>query len=459
MDRSHFLVSVIIPVYNGAEFLAQAVAHVLKQDYHPLEIVIVDDGSTDDTAKIARQLANKVRYFYQDNQGPAAARNFGIGQAKGNIIAFLDVDDLWSDNKLQLQLDCLKQHPEVDIIQGMIIKQLIMPDKFKQDNFQVAKISQPYHYILLGSCIYRKSLFTSVGLFDETMYLGDDVDWFVRAWEHRVRKHLIDDVTLFYRHHNNNITKGKNLIESGFVRVYKKHLDRKRQGKIAIKPIPQGFSSMAEYLGTDAIAGINAAKGNYTIIADDCWGGFTYQKFELIYQTPLVGTFITRRCYLKLLKRLRYYLDSPLQFTEKSQYSKINKSRSKQYYPIGLLANEIEIHFYHETDENKIKEAWQRRLKRINWDNLYIKFSDTNKNPQSDSLKYLAEFEHLNYGRKVCFTACKYPQFASTVHIPNLMEDGYLAFELSKNYFDIQAWLSNSKGNNAQNYLLPESVN
>jgi len=100
-------VSVIIPAYNGAAFLPEAIDSVLAQDYEPLEILVVDDGSTDDTHDVLRPYAPRIRYFYQENRGPSAARNLGIERARGDLIAFLDADDRWLPGKLAAQVAAL----------------------------------------------------------------------------------------------------------------------------------------------------------------------------------------------------------------------------------------------------------------------------------------------------------------------------------------------------------------
>src|SRR5579871_1893267 len=99
--------SVIIPVYNAEAFLAQAVESVRRQTVKPLEIIVVDDGSTDNSAQVAARL--DVHYIYQPNRGPAAARNRALTAARGQFIAFLDADDLWPDNKLAMQTEILTQ--------------------------------------------------------------------------------------------------------------------------------------------------------------------------------------------------------------------------------------------------------------------------------------------------------------------------------------------------------------
>ena len=100
MDKP--LVSVIVPVYNGEHYLSFAIHSILRQDYHPSEVIVVDDGSTDNSANIARSF-KEVRYIHQSNQGVAMARNVGIAAARGEFIAFLDADDLWTPNKLSIQ--------------------------------------------------------------------------------------------------------------------------------------------------------------------------------------------------------------------------------------------------------------------------------------------------------------------------------------------------------------------
>ena len=111
-------VSVIIPVYNGKKFIEEAIKSVFMQNYDPMEIIVVDDGSTDDTSCIVQSFKD-VRYIYQPNQGVAAARNTGIHNSRGELIAFLDADDYWPSNKLDLQVDCLLKHPHVGYTLGM----------------------------------------------------------------------------------------------------------------------------------------------------------------------------------------------------------------------------------------------------------------------------------------------------------------------------------------------------
>ncbi|MBD2459421.1 glycosyltransferase family 2 protein [Oscillatoria sp. FACHB-1407] len=242
------LVSVIIPVYNGADFLAGAIAEVQAQNYEPLEIIVVDDGSTDNTRAIAQLFQPSVRYLYQENQGPAAARNYGIRSAQGTILGFLDVDDAWSTDKLRTQVQYLIDHPTVEIVQGLIQQMELVEDRETGKTTFVA-VHSPYNYINLGSALYRKSVFETVGLFDESMRYGEDVDWFFRAWENGISKALIHQVGLFYRKHRHNMTEGKRLVEVGFVKIFKKHLDRYRQSGRDVNQTHARGPSISQYIG------------------------------------------------------------------------------------------------------------------------------------------------------------------------------------------------------------------
>ena len=114
------LVSCIIPVYNGADFLAEAVTSVLAQRHPALEVVVVDDGSTDDTPRVAASFGERVRYVRQDNAGPAVARNTGLAKTRGELVAFLDADDRWHETKLARQAAVLEAQPELDYLVALV---------------------------------------------------------------------------------------------------------------------------------------------------------------------------------------------------------------------------------------------------------------------------------------------------------------------------------------------------
>lgn len=245
----HPFVSVIIPVHNGERFLAEAIECVLNQKYAPLEIIVVDDGSTDDSARIAAAFGERLKYFYQPQQGPSAARNRGIERAQGEIIAFLDHDDLWAANSLRDQSAYLVAHPDIEIVQGLIVQIEQAPSASNPDEFVYQESSEPYQFINVGSALYRKHVFERVGGFDEEMRQGEDADWFLRAWEKDISKAVLPRVVLYYRRHEIN-----RLRESGpwlLPRLFKMRLRRFRTGPAdASMPVPETpHAPIADYFG------------------------------------------------------------------------------------------------------------------------------------------------------------------------------------------------------------------
>ncbi|MDH4230862.1 MAG: glycosyltransferase [Nitrospirota bacterium] len=219
------LVSVIIPVFNGEDFIADAVNNVLAQNYPSLEIIVVDDGSTDSTGEIVNKLPADIRYFRQKNQGPAAARDWGIKDASGEFLVFLDADDLWPENNLNILVDKMLQEPDMQVITGYA--QLMQKNAETGEYDLVGNPMESFQYYI-GAAIYRKSVFGKVGLFDRTLMFGEDTDWYNRANELEVNMKRLDEITLFVRRHGKNMTHGKNLVELGALRVRKKSLDRIR---------------------------------------------------------------------------------------------------------------------------------------------------------------------------------------------------------------------------------------
>ena len=221
------LVTVVMPVWNGARFVAEAVDNVLSQNYPSLEIIVVDDGSTDDTADAVRKLPTDVRYFRQENSGPAAARNRGIRDSSGDLIAFLDVDDLWSEDHLQLLVRELMERPELDLVRGHAQLMTWVPARDTYVYTGNPEEAFPYY---IGAGVYRKRVFDRVGLFDRTLRFGEDTDWYTRAQEKGARMERLDLVTLLVRRHGENMTEDRREIELSMLRVFKKALDRKRGG-------------------------------------------------------------------------------------------------------------------------------------------------------------------------------------------------------------------------------------
>lgn len=229
MKSDSFFVSAIIPVYNGEVFLKEAFESIRQQDYQPLEIIIVDDGSTDETKEIAATFGNEVRYIYQPNSGLPATRNKGVKMARGDIVAFLDVDDLWSKDKLRLQVGLLKDSPTADMVLGYT--QIMMLSGIIDGIHVFKEWAAPILAMSLGGGIFRRSIFDKIGLFDETQRYCDDWDWFMRARELGIEMVVHKEVVQLYRRHDQNMTNQQSLSNHYFIRMLKKSLDRRRTQK------------------------------------------------------------------------------------------------------------------------------------------------------------------------------------------------------------------------------------
>jgi len=219
------LVSVIIPVHNGERFIADAVNSVLSQRYPSIEIIIIDDGSTDGTEAVVRRLPCEVHYFKQGQQGPAAARNRGVRDASGDYVAFLDVDDLWPEHMLRTCMDELRLRPDLDVVRGYSQVMELDPATGTYEYRGNPKESFPYS---IASGVYRKRVFDRVGLFDKSLLFGEDTDWYHRARELDVPMHRVEAITLHVRRHGDNMTHAKTAVELNLLRVLKKSIDRRR---------------------------------------------------------------------------------------------------------------------------------------------------------------------------------------------------------------------------------------
>lgn len=239
-------VSVIIPVLNGGKFLAEAIESILTQTVRPFEILVVDDGSTDDTETVAKRFNRDIRYVYQDSSGVAAARNKGLELAQGEIIGFLDADDIWLKNKLEIQLELLQKHPEYEMVIGLLRRVPFLKTKEVLEQ----EIITGEYVTSLGSLIIKKQVFDKVGKFDEEMTLGEDVDLFLRVLESGTKVWAHEDVVQICRRHTSNITLNEKRKNFYLLKAFKKSLGRRResgQGKITDLPPLGNIDGLINY--------------------------------------------------------------------------------------------------------------------------------------------------------------------------------------------------------------------
>jgi glycosyltransferase involved in cell wall biosynthesis len=217
-------ISVIIPVYNGERYLAAAVESVIRQSHAPLEILIIDDGSTDGTGQLVHGFAGPIRYVYQENQGPAAARNLGVTLARGELIAFLDADDLWLPEKLERQAALLFTNPAIDMVFGQV-EQFSSPD-LPEDFSYIAHQSQDGLHI--GAMLIRRTAFAQVGPFATHYQAGEFIDWYARAMSVGLTQQMLAEVVMRRRLHGNNMMIRQKSATASYTQILKAALRRRR---------------------------------------------------------------------------------------------------------------------------------------------------------------------------------------------------------------------------------------
>lgn len=224
----HPLVSVLIPVYNCGDYLAEAIESVLAQMYQPIEIIVVDDGSTDRSADVVKQFSTAITYYYQKNAGIGAARNKGVDLSSGEFLAFLDADDLWTNNKLSLQMKAFESDHSHDIVFGHV-HQFISPELPEEFKKRIKCPSELMPGRLPSAMLVRREAFFRVGYF--SLPIGEVLDWNLKASELGLNSTMLSEVVLKRRLHttNNVILNPDSRVD--YVRYLRASLDRRRKGK------------------------------------------------------------------------------------------------------------------------------------------------------------------------------------------------------------------------------------
>jgi glycosyltransferase involved in cell wall biosynthesis len=214
------LISVIIPSYNSARFVPQAVQSVLEQTYSPVEVIVVDDGSTDDTRERLDLRNGRIRYIYQSNGGLSKARNRGINEAHGDLIAFLDADDQWLPEKLQKQWQCLRVHPDAGLVHTDIYR-LYEPGGARVHKYCDRERFSSYCYteffwgnaVVPSTVLVTRRCLEEVGRFDEDIHGAStqDMDLWIRVARHFPLSY-VDEPLVLYREHLTNASRNRRMM-------------------------------------------------------------------------------------------------------------------------------------------------------------------------------------------------------------------------------------------------------
>jgi glycosyltransferase involved in cell wall biosynthesis len=230
------LVSVIIPCFNGGRFLREAVNSIKRQGYPSIEIIIVDDGSTDDSAAIAAELGAAVTYIFQENRGLPGARNTGLDHVRGELITFLDQDEVYSDDKIRLQVDLFEDDPGLEIVVGRMQKTQLSGHDKGQPVF--TPYEEPAPALKMDCALIRREVFNKIGRFDESRNHCDDWDWFMRAREAGVRFKMHEEVVAEYRRHESNMTNNVEVGNRHTLQMLKNSLERRRRQHGEARSLP-----------------------------------------------------------------------------------------------------------------------------------------------------------------------------------------------------------------------------
>lgn len=232
-----FLVTVVIPTYNSAIYLAEAVESVLAQTYRRFEIIVVDDGSTDHPQAVLEPFGSKVEYFRQKNLGPSAARNTGIRLGRGEVVAILDADDLWLLDKLEKQVQFMANYRDVGLVfgdaelfnaSGMLIpsffreklnaSRLLGGNVILEDSFELLLGE---NFIPTSTVVMKRACLAKIGGFDESLKSVEDRDLWLRIARH-FPIGCLSDILVRKRVHDFNISSNSHLAVESIVKVTEK---------------------------------------------------------------------------------------------------------------------------------------------------------------------------------------------------------------------------------------------
>lgn len=258
------LVSIVIPTFNVEKYIIETIESVLAQTYKHIELIVIDDGSTDNTSKLIESYGSKVRFIRQENSGVCLARNRGITETTGELICLMDHDDYWFPEKISRQVEVMQQHIDIGVVYSSFIRwhpnssgKYPAPDswdvKSTPDNVDTVFSGWIYHQFLLdcwmltSTAMFRREVFNTSGMFDPTLPYGEDWDLWLRISRDYPFIKLTRPNTLYRQHQSQGsrvqrpIDYRSMLISQAISRWGLSSSDGRTVGKIAL------FSKLADY--------------------------------------------------------------------------------------------------------------------------------------------------------------------------------------------------------------------
>jgi len=226
------LVTCIVPCFDGERYLDETIASIVAQTHRPIEVIVVDDGSTDGSAAVVRSYGDAVRYHRRENGGPGAACNTGVKLATGEYVAFLEQDDLWLPDKLRRQVAALGANPAAEYCVSHIQNFWIPELSAEAERYRDLPVMRPVPGYVVQTLMARRTLFDKLGPFDATLRFACAGEWFLRAAESGTVGILLPDVLTRRRLHERNFSRlNRAASRDQFLHVVKAMLDRRRRAE------------------------------------------------------------------------------------------------------------------------------------------------------------------------------------------------------------------------------------
>lgn len=223
-------ISVVVPIFNDARYVGEALDSILSQSHPPGEIVVIDDGSTDETAKVVENFAGHVRYVHQNHAGAGAARNRGVHLTRRPFLGFLDADDIWLPEKLELQSRAFHETPALEMVFSHL-DHFHSPDLSADHAARFPCPGSPMPCTTAVAMLIRRSSFERVGNFDESGNIGEVVDWYARARALDLVETTLPQALVRRRIHSANTGRLRSDERGQYARILKAALDRRRAAR------------------------------------------------------------------------------------------------------------------------------------------------------------------------------------------------------------------------------------
>jgi glycosyltransferase involved in cell wall biosynthesis len=224
------MISVIIPAYNVSAYICEAIQSVLDQTIQVGEILVIDDGSTDDTLERAASFGGRVSVSSHMHAGPGSSRNIGAHLARHDFLSFLDADDRWAPDKTERQIETFQNAPQTDIVFGHV-QQFLSPDLPDEVRSRLDCPDRPMPGYHAAAMMIRRETFFRVGMFATDVKVGEFLDWYLRAVHLGLRSVVLPSVVLERRIHGSNLVLRESESRSDYARIVKAALDRRRATK------------------------------------------------------------------------------------------------------------------------------------------------------------------------------------------------------------------------------------